>query len=135
VPRFPRGDGAELVMSGRPDPPARLEHQFGASRTRIWLERVHYVRVATETIQRVFRDIGVSHLVKTRRRRPKQLKLFEKKQPGDSIQADVTVVTRGRRKWVQTSEPPLDSRVPPRVHHGCSRFRFARFRSTTAPRC
>jgi hypothetical protein len=34
---------------------------------------VHDVRVATETIQRVFRDIGVPHLVKTRRRRPKQL--------------------------------------------------------------
>ena len=41
-------------------------------------ERVHHVRVATETIQRGFRDIGVPHLVKTRRRRPKQLKLFEK---------------------------------------------------------
>lgn len=80
---------------------ARREHEFGASRTRIWLERVHHVRVATETIQRVFRDIGVPHLVKTRRRRPKQLKLFEKERPGDSVQVDVKVVTRGRKKWFQ----------------------------------
>lgn len=45
---------------------ARLEHKFGANRTQIWLARVHRVRVATETIQRVFRDIGVPRLVKTR---------------------------------------------------------------------
>lgn len=80
---------------------ARLEHSFGANRTQIWLARVHDVRVATETIQRVFRDIGVPHLVKTRRRRPKQLKLFEKERPGDSVQVDVKVVARGRRKWFQ----------------------------------
>jgi transposase InsO family protein len=80
---------------------ARIEHEFGASRTRIWLARVHQVRVATETIQRVFRDIGVPHLVKTRRRRPKQLKLFEKERPGDSVQVDVKVVARGRSKWFQ----------------------------------
>jgi hypothetical protein len=65
---------------------ARHEHAFGANRAQIWLERVHHVRVATETIQRVFRDIGVPHLVKTRRRRPKQLKLFEKEHPGDCMQ-------------------------------------------------
>jgi transposase len=80
---------------------ARLEHEFGASRTQIWLQRVHQVRVATETIQRVFRDIGVPYLVKTRRRRPKQLKLFEKEHPGDSVQVDVKVVARGRSKWFQ----------------------------------
>jgi transposase InsO family protein len=80
---------------------ARLEHECGASRTQIWPQRVHQVRVATETIQRVFRDIGVPHLGKTRRRRPKQLKLFEKEHPGDSVQVDVKVVARGRGKWVQ----------------------------------
>jgi transposase len=80
---------------------ARLEHRFGANRTQIWLARVHEVRVATATIQRVFRDIGVPHLVKTRRRRPKQLKLFEKEHPGDSVQIDVKVVVRGRSKWFQ----------------------------------
>jgi transposase InsO family protein len=80
---------------------ARLEHRFGANRTQIWLARVHEVRVATETIQRVFRDIGVPHLVKTRRRRAKQLKLFEKERPGDSVQVDVKVIARGRSKWFQ----------------------------------
>jgi transposase len=80
---------------------ARLEHKFGANRAQIWLARVHEVRVATETIQRVFRDIGVPHLVKTRRRRPKQLKLFEKERPGDSVQIDVKVVVRKRSKWFQ----------------------------------
>jgi transposase len=49
---------------------ARREHKFGANRAQIWLTRVHHVRVATETIQRVFRDIGVPHLVKTRRPPP-----------------------------------------------------------------
>ena len=114
---------------------ARLEHEFGASRTQIWLQRVHQVRVATETIQRVFRDIGVPHLVKTRHRRPKQLKLFEKEHPGDSVQVDVKVVARGRGKWFQytaiddctrmrvapavpTPEPSLEPRVPPRAHRG-----------------
>jgi transposase-like protein len=80
---------------------ARLEHKFGANRAQIWLARVHQVRVATQTIQRVVCDIGVPHLVKTRRRRPKQLKLFEKDHPGDSVQVDVKVVARGRVKWFQ----------------------------------
>jgi transposase InsO family protein len=80
---------------------ARLEHKFGANRAQIWLARVHHIRVATQTIQRVFHDIGVPHLVKTRRRRPKQLKLFEKEHPGDSVQVDVKVVARGRSKWFQ----------------------------------
>jgi hypothetical protein len=80
---------------------ARTEHEYGAGRTRIWLERVHQVRVTTQTIQRVFRDLGLPYLVKTRRRRPKQLKLFEKEHPGDSVQVDVKVVTRGRVKWFQ----------------------------------
>ncbi len=63
---------------------ARLEHECGASRTRLWLQRIHQVQVATETIQRVFCDIGVPHLVKTRRRCPTQLKLFGKEQGGCS---------------------------------------------------
>jgi transposase-like protein len=100
VPQYParrrRRIGAEVVALITQ---ARLAHEFGASRARIWLERVHHVRVATETIQRVFRDIGAPHLVKTRRRRPKQLKLFEKEHPGDSVQVDVKVVKRGTAKW------------------------------------
>jgi hypothetical protein len=89
--RRPISDGAVALITQ-----ARREQEFGGSRTRIWLERVHHVRV-----QRVFRDIGVPHLVKTRRRRPKQLKLFDKERPGDFVQVDVKVVVRGRKKWFQ----------------------------------
>jgi hypothetical protein len=46
-------------------------------------------------------DIRAPHLVKTRRRRPKQLKLFEKERPGDFVQLDVKVIARGRTKWFQ----------------------------------
>ena len=71
---------------------ARTEHQWGAPRTRVWLERVHSLRVNARTIQRVFCDIGLPVLTKTPRRRPRQMKLFEKEQPGDSVQVDVKVV-------------------------------------------
>jgi transposase InsO family protein len=80
---------------------ARLEHEFGAPRTRVWLERVHGLRVNARTIQRVFCDIGVPVLTKTPRRRPRQLTLFEKEQPGDSIQVDVKVVKIGKEKLFQ----------------------------------
>jgi transposase InsO family protein len=80
---------------------ARIEHRYGAGRARIWLERVHQVRVTARTLQRVFRDLGVPYLTKTPRRRPRQLKLFERDDPGDCVQVDVKVVTRGRRKWFQ----------------------------------
>jgi transposase InsO family protein len=102
VPRYPtrrrRRISDEVIALIRR---ARTEHEYGAGRTRIWLDRVHQVRVTTQTIQRVFRDLGLPYLVKTRRRRPKQLKLFEKERPGDSVQVDVKVVTQGRVKWFQ----------------------------------
>jgi transposase InsO family protein len=41
------------------------------------------------------------YLTKTPRRRPRQLKLFEKEEPGDSVQVDVKIVKRGRLKWFQ----------------------------------
>lgn len=71
---------------------ARVEHRWGASRTRIWLERVHGVRANARTIQHVFRDLGIPILTKTPRRRPRQLTLFEKDEPGDSVQVDVKFV-------------------------------------------
>lgn len=80
---------------------ARTEHQFGAPRTRVWLERVHALRVNARTIQRVFRDIGIPLLTKTPRRRPRQMKLFEKEQPGDSVQVDVKVVRVAKEKLFQ----------------------------------
>jgi hypothetical protein len=86
---------------------ARLEQKFGASRTRICFQRIHQVQLATETIHRVFCDIGVPRLVKTRRRCPKQLKLFEKEHPGDSVQT-----RREGRRTRAASGPGLDPPTP-----------------------
>jgi hypothetical protein len=44
------------------------------------------------TIQRVFRDLGLPRLRRTRKRPPRQLKLFEKAEPGESVQVDVKYV-------------------------------------------
>src|SRR4029450_4437345 len=63
VPRYPkrrkRRITEEVVTLIRH---ARTELEYGAGRTRIWLERVHQVRVTTQTIQRVFRDLGLPYL-------------------------------------------------------------------------
>jgi len=102
VPRYPArrrrrvSDG--LVELARV---ARSEYRWGATRTRIWLERVHKIRANAKTIHRVFRDLGMPVLTKTPRRRPKQLKLFEKEAPGDSIQVDVKVIKVKREKVFQ----------------------------------
>lgn len=64
---------------------ARTEHRYGAVRAQIWLARVHHIRTTSRTIQRVFRDLGLPYLSKTPHRRPKQMKLFEKDAPGDSV--------------------------------------------------
>ena len=63
---------------------ARRELAYGASRTQLWLRRVHEVRVAMGTIQRIFRDLGMPRLPRTRKRVPRQMKLFEKAEPGES---------------------------------------------------
>jgi hypothetical protein len=52
----PNGEDVEALITQ-----VRLDHQFGARGTRTWRERVHHVRVTTQTIQRVFRDIAVPH--------------------------------------------------------------------------
>jgi transposase InsO family protein len=80
---------------------ARREFRWGAPRTRIWLQRVHQQQVNTQTIQRVFRDIGMPVLTKTPKRRPKQMKLFEKEEPGDSVQVDVKVIRLKHEKVFQ----------------------------------
>ena len=102
VPRYPvrrrRRVSAGIVELARL---ARTEYRWGATRTRIWLERVHQIRVNAKTIQRVFCDLGLPVLTKTPRRKPKQLKLFEKEAPGDSIQVDVKVVAVKRTKVFQ----------------------------------
>ena len=44
------------------------------------------------TIQRVFRDMGLPRLRRTRKREPRQMRLFEKAEPGESVQVDVKYV-------------------------------------------
>jgi transposase len=102
VPRYParrrRRVSEGIVELARV---ARTEYRWGATRTRIWLERVHQIRVNAKTIQRVFCDLGLPALTKTPRRKPKQLKLFEKEAPGDSIQVDVKVIQVKRERVFQ----------------------------------
>jgi transposase InsO family protein len=94
---------------------ARLEHRFGADRTRIWLQRVHGISIAAQTIQRLFRDLGLRQLPSRRKRRPKQMRLFTKEQPGDSVQVDVKFVRVNRQRFFQYTA--LDD---------CTRFRVLR---------
>jgi hypothetical protein len=44
------------------------------------------------TVQRIFRDLGLPRLRRTRKRVPKQMKLFKKAEPGESGQVDVKFV-------------------------------------------
>ena len=76
---------------------APQELRYEAARTRRWLLRLHRVRLAMGTLQRVFRDPGLPYLRRTRKRAPRQLTLFEKPEPGDSVEVDVTFVRIGRR--------------------------------------
>jgi len=81
---------------------ARREFRYGATRTRLWLMRVHGVKVATKTITRICADLGLAPIHPPRRRRPpRQLKLFERPHPGDCVQVDVKIVKVARRKCFQ----------------------------------
>jgi transposase InsO family protein len=116
VPRYPRHRGRRITprvieLIGQ----ARRELEYGAQRTQLWLRRVRDVRVAVGTIQRVFRDIGLPRLRRTRKRVPRQMKLFEKAEPGDTVQVDVKFVKiAGRWAFQYTA---LDD---------CTRFRVLR---------
>ena len=93
IPRYPRRRASRL----RPEIIQYIHHaratlQYGAARTRVWLLRVHRVRLAMRTIQRVFGDLGLPYLRRVRKRAPRQLKLFEKAEPGESVQVDVKFV-------------------------------------------
>jgi len=94
---------------------ARIEHRLGADRTRIWLQRVHGISIAAQTIQRLFRDLGLRRMPARRKRRPKQMRLFVKEQPGDSVQVDVKFVRINRQRYFQYTA--LDD---------CTRFRVLR---------
>lgn len=118
IPRYPKERGIrlpaeiiELITH------ARRELEYGAPRTRIWLRRVHHRDVCLATIQRLFKRLGLGRLPRsrTRLRKPRQLKLFEKAEPGESVQVDVKVVKVAGRKAFQYTA--LDD---------CTRYRVLR---------
>jgi transposase InsO family protein len=80
---------------------ARRDLHFGAVRTRIWLERVHRVRVAAATIHRICHRLGYPPLARKPKRRPRQLTLFSREQPGDCVQVDVKEVKVAGTKCFQ----------------------------------
>lgn len=71
---------------------ARRPFGFGAPRIRPWLRRVHQVQLAVATIQRAVAELGFPPIRRTRKRRPRRLKLFERELPGDCVQVDVKLV-------------------------------------------
>ncbi len=97
-----------------------MDHRYGAARAEVWLKRVHGLQVNAGTIQHVFREIGIPVLTKTPKRRPKQMLLFEKDEPGDSVQVDVKIVKLQREKVFQYTAiddalpraPPVSSSEP-----------------------
>ncbi len=116
IPRYParrRGRvSAEVIELVRH---ARVDLEYGSGKAKIWLERVHRVRLARVTIQRMFRDLGVPRLRRRTPRRPRQMKLFEKEHPGESVQVDVKHVrTAAGRSYQYTA---LDD---------CTRYRVLR---------
>lgn len=118
VPRYPAQRPSRLS----PELVALIEHarrvlEYGAPRVRVWLRRVHKRTVSLAAIQRTFARLGLPRLPRRgkRRPRPRQLTLFEKPAPGDSVQVDVKVVKIGGRKAFQYTA--LDD---------CTRFRVLR---------
>lgn len=118
IPRYPKerairlpAEIVELIIH------ARRELEYGAPRTRIWLRRLHQRDVCLATIQRLFKRLGLGRLPRSRKRlrKPRQLKLFEKAEPGESVQVDVKVVNVAGRKAFQYTA--LDD---------CTRYRVLR---------
>lgn len=104
---------------------ARRDLQFGAMRTRIWLDRVHRIRVATATIRRICRDLGYPPIRRTEPRRSRHPILFSKEQPGECVPVDVKAVNVAGQKGFQYTA--LDDgtryrvlRLYPRTYHGTS---------------
>ena len=94
VPRYLKERGtrlpAEVVELIRH---ARQELGYPAPRTRIWLRRVHHPNICLSTIQRLSKKLGLDRLPGSRKRprKPRQMKLFEKAEPDESVQVDVKV--------------------------------------------
>jgi transposase len=92
VPRYPAQRPSRLA----PETLALIEHarkvlEYGAARTQVWLRRVHQIRLPKTTITLAFRRLGLPRLPRRRKRVvwPRQLRLFEKPDPGDCVQVDV----------------------------------------------
>jgi transposase InsO family protein len=107
VPRYPIQRPSRLpVETLRLIEHARRELEYGAGRTQVWLWRVHRIRLHRTTLTQIFRRLGLPHLPRRRKRatRPRQLRLFEKPEPGDSVQIDVKhVKIRGQRAYQYTA--------------------------------
>ena len=104
VPRYPKRRARRIPEETvRLIEEARREFGWGACRTRLWLLRVHQIKVAAKTIARICVDLGLPRATgaKAPRRAPRQLKLFEKATPGESVQVDVKVVTVNGTKAYQ----------------------------------
>src|SRR5262245_36581916 len=110
--RRPRRISATLIDLIRH---ARVDFSYGSTRTQLWLWRVHRLRVAQGTIQSVVLELGLPKVKPVRKRRPRQLKLFERDRPGDCVQVDVKFVKVGGQRMFQYTA--LDD---------CTRYRVLR---------
>jgi len=115
VPRYPKRRPPDATV--RLIEEARRELGWGACRIRLWLLRVHQIKVAAKTIARICVDLGLPRAqgAEAPRRAPRQLKLFEKATPGESVQVDVKVVTVNGTKAYQY-----------RACDDCTRYRVLR---------
>jgi len=93
---------------------ARQDLGYGAARTRLWLQRGPWGSGWLWAPFSAFRDLGLPRLRRTRKRPPRQMKLFEKAEPGESAEVDVKYVP------IRSFLSPLSSRSkrrdPPSVH-------------------
>ena len=112
---------------------ARQEFGYGAARTRLWLQRVHRIRLAMGTIQRVFRDIGIPRLRRTRKRESRQMRLFEKAETGRvdagrrEVRADRGSLGLSVHRSGRLHALPCAAAVPA-LHHGSSLAFLTEFR-------
>jgi hypothetical protein len=87
------------------------EFRYGASWTRLWLMRVHEVKVATKTITSICSELGLRPIHPPRRHRgARQLKLSERPHFGDS-RWSALAPGRVHARRAATTLPVLGSRL------------------------
>lgn len=104
IPRYPTQRPSRLPAETlRLIEHARRELEYGAGRTQVWRWRGHRLHLHRATITQVFQRLGLPHLPRRRTRasRPRQLRRFEKPDPGDSVQIDVRPVKIGGHRAYQ----------------------------------